>query len=167
MTKTRVEGLSDINDVLRHLPRALGKATLTRFGKKRLEPMRDAAKAKAPRSEKHRQRKSKKTGEVAKRLADSIIISGKQGTPGQRRRRSADKSTVEIYMGPSQDVGQKAVPEEFGSINNPPHGYMRGAWDEHAQSLLDNLAKDLGAAVDGAAKRFTKRAEKLMAKSGG
>ncbi len=48
MSKPRIEGLSAINDVLRSLPRATGKATLTRFGKKRLEPMRDSAKANAP-----------------------------------------------------------------------------------------------------------------------
>ena len=149
MSKFRIEGLSDINQTLGKLPRALGKATLTRFGTRRLEPMRDTAKAKAP----------KATGE----LADKIIISTKQGTPGQRRRRTADKDAVEIYMGPSKDVGEKAVPEEFGSINNRPHGYMRGAWDENAEGLLDNLAKDLGAAVDGAAKRYAKR----VAKRGG
>ncbi len=143
MSKTRIEGLSAINDVLRSLPRATAKATLTRFGKKRLEPMRDSAKARAP----------KDSGE----LADSIIISTRQGSYGQRKRRFADKSAVEIYMGPSHDQHGHAVPQEFGSINNPPAGYMRGAWDEHHEGLLDGLADDLGSAVTAAARRRAKK----------
>jgi len=143
MSKTRVEGLSAINDVLRSLPRATGKATLTRFGKKRLEPMRDTAKAKAP----------KDSGE----LRDSIIISTRQGTHGQRKRQFADKAAVEIYMGPSDDQHGHAVPQEFGSIHNPPAGYMRGAWDQHNGELLTDIAADLGAAVDGAAKRRARK----------
>ncbi|MAN12116.1 MAG: hypothetical protein CMN63_06845 [Sphingobium sp.] len=144
MSRTRIEGLSAINDVLRSLPRATGKATLTRFGKKRLEPMRDSAKANAPVGE----------GE----LRDSIAVSTRQGTHGQRKRRFADKSSVEVYMGPDQTQHGHAVPQEFGSIHNPPAGYMRKAWDQHSQSLLTDLAADLGSAVDGAARR---RARKL------
>lgn len=144
MSRTRIEGLSAINNVLRSLPRATGKATLTRFGKKRLEPMRDTAKAKAPVDE----------GE----LRDSIIVSTRQGTHGQRKKRFADKAAVEIYMGPSHDQHGHAVAREFGSIHNPPDGYMRGAWDQHNQALLTDIAADLGAAVDGAARR---RARKL------
>ncbi|MGE4321928.1 MAG: hypothetical protein AB7E60_02740 [Sphingobium sp.] len=149
MSRTRIEGLREINDVLRSLPRATGKATLTRFGRKRLEPMRDTAKAKAPVGE----------GE----LRDSLIISTRQGTHGQRKRRFADKAAVEVYMGPSHDQHGHAIPQEMGSINNPPAGYMRGAWDEHNGALLTDIAKDLGAAVDGAARR---RARKLARKGG-
>jgi hypothetical protein len=149
MSKVRIEGLSAINDVLRSLPRATGKATLTRFGKKRLEPMRDTAKAAAPVDD----------GD----LRDSIIVSTRQGSSRQRKARIADKSAVEVYMGPSHEKGglsgyPQAVPQEFGSVNNPPAGYMRKAWEQHHQELLTDIATDLGAAVDGAARR---RARKL------
>ncbi|PHP21371.1 hypothetical protein CG471_02030 [Sphingobium sp. IP1] len=139
----KITGLREINEVLRSLPRGTGKAALTRFGKKRLEPMRDAAKAKAP----------KDSGE----LADSIIISTRQGSPGQRKRRFQDKAAVEVYMGPSKDQHGHAVPQEFGSINNPPAGYMRGAWDEHSDALLTNLAEDLGAEVNATAARHRRK----------
>lgn len=144
MAKSRIEGLSGINAVLRSLPRATGKATLTRSGKKRLEPMRDSAKAAAPRE----------SGE----LADSIIVSTRQGTHGQRKARFANKAAVEVYMGPSHDQHGHAIPQEFGSIHNPPAGYMRKAWDQHNEGLLTDIAADLGEAVDGAARR---RARKL------
>lgn len=149
MSKTRIEGLSAINDVLRSLPRATGKAALTRFGKKRLEPMRDSAKANAPKDQ----------GD----LSESIIVSTRQGSPSQRKKRFSDKAAVEVYMGPSHEKGglsgyPQAVPQEFGSVNNPPAGYMRKAWDQHNQSLLTDIASDLGGAVDGAARR---RARKL------
>ncbi|WP_311267454.1 HK97 gp10 family phage protein [Sphingobium sp. WCS2017Hpa-17] len=143
MSKTRIEGLSAINNVLRSLPRATGKAALTRFGKKRLEPMRDTAKAGAPVGE----------GE----LRDSIAISTRQGTHGQRKKRFADKAVVEVYMGPDQTQHGHAVAREFGSIKNPPDGYMRKAWDAHNQELLTDLAADLGAAVDGAARRHARK----------
>lgn len=138
MSKFRIEGLSDINNVLGKLPRATAKATLVRFGKKRLEPMRDTAKAGAP----------KRTGE----LAEKIVIGTRQRTG--RKTRFADKAAVEVYMGPTSDVGEKAVPEEFGSINNPPHGFMRKAWDQHSGELLTDLAKDLGDEVAATARRY-------------
>lgn len=148
MSKTRIEGLSAINNVLRSLPRATGKAALTRFGKKRLEPMRDTAKAGAPVD--------------AGDLRESIIVSTRQGSPSQRKKRFADKAAVEVYMGPSHEKGgltgyPQAVPQEFGSVNNPPAGYMRKAWDQHNQELLTNLAGDLGDAVDGAARRHARK----------
>jgi hypothetical protein len=143
MSKTRIEGLSDINKVLGQLPKHVGKAALVRFGKQRLEPMRETAKASAPVD--------------AGDLRDSIIVGTRQGSPGQRRKRFENKAAVEVYMGPSADGYPQAVPQEFGSIKNQAHGYMRKAWDEHNPSLLTNLASDLGGAVDAAAKRLAKR----------
>lgn len=142
-TRSRVEGLSDINKAFGELPRHIGKATLVRFGKKRLEPMKDTAKASAPVEE----------GE----LRDSIIVGTRQGSPGQRRKKFADKAAVEIYMGPTADGYPQAVPQEMGSVNNPPAGYMRKAWDQHSPNLLNGLAEDLGGAVAAAAKRVAKR----------
>jgi hypothetical protein len=142
-TRTRVEGLKECNSALGQLPRHVGKATLVRFGKKRLEPMKEAAKANAPVEE----------GD----LRDSIIVGTRQGSPGQRRKRFADKAAVEIYMGPSADGYPQAVPQEMGSVNNPPAGYMRKAWDEHHDQLLDGIAEDLSGQIAAAAKRVAKR----------
>lgn len=141
---TKVEGLSDLSKALHDLPNALGKGTLVRFGKKRLEPMRDTAKAKAP----------KDKGD----LSDSIIVGTKQGRSGNTKKtRGIDRAAVEIFMGPSEDGYPQAVPEEFGSVNNKPNGYMRGAWDEHNGDLLTNIQADLGSAIDKTAKRLARR----------
>jgi len=141
---TKVEGLADISKALHDLPNALGKGTLVRFGKKRLEPMRDTAKAKAP----------KDKGD----LSDSIIVGTKQGRSGNTKKtRGIDRAAVEIFMGPSEDGYPQAVPEEFGSVNNKPNGYMRGAWDEHNGDLLTNIQADLGSAIDKTAKRLARR----------
>ena len=142
-TRTRVEGLKACNATLGQLPRHIGKATLTRFGKARLQPMADTAQAKAPEDE--------------GKLKRSIIVGTKQGSPGQRRKRFADKATVEIYMGPTEEGYPQALPQEFGGPNNAPQGYMRGAWDEHSGELLPGIAEDLGGALDAAAKRHAKR----------
>lgn len=143
MSRSRVEGLSDINKVLGALPRATAKATLVRFGKKRLQPMADVARQNAPRDE----------GD----LQGSLRVGTQQGTPGQRKKRFADKATVEVYMGPDATGYPQALPQEFGSINNPPAGYMRKAWDGGADALLDGIAGDLGAEVDKTANRHARK----------
>ncbi|WP_374648969.1 HK97 gp10 family phage protein [Rhizorhabdus sp.] len=142
-TQFQIKGLRQCNDALGQLPRHIGRATLTRFGKRRLQPMADTAKANAPVDE----------GD----LESSIIVGTKQGTPGQRRKRSADKATVEVYMGPTADGYPQALPQEFGSPNNPPRGYMRKAWDQHSGGLLGGLARDLWGALAAASKRYAKR----------
>ena len=139
----KISGLSEIQKALADLPSHVGKANLTRFGKKRLEPMKEAARANAPVDE--------------GQLQESIAVGTRQGSPGQRRKRFADKAAVEVFMGPTADGYPQAVPQEMGSVNNAPVGYMRKAWDQHSQALLDNLAKDLGDAVDKAAKRHARR----------
>lgn len=141
---TKVEGLKDLSKALHDLPNGLGKGTLVRFGKKRLEPMRDGAKARAP----------KATHE----LENSIIVGTKQGRSGNTKKtRGIDRAAVEIFMGPSEDGYPQAVPEEFGSINNSPNGYMRGSWDEHNGALLTDIQADLGSAIDKTAKRLARR----------
>lgn len=147
--KFRVEGLKDINKALGELPRATGKAALVRFAKKRLEPMRDAAKANAPVQE----------GD----LRESIIIGTRQGSPSQRKKRFANKAAVEVAMGPSGDGYPQAVPQEFGSINNPPSGYMRRAWDAKAPALVPGFAADLWSVVAASARRHAKK----LARRGG
>lgn len=139
----QVKGLRELNNILKTLPSATGKAALTRFGKKRLEPMRDTAKARVPVDEAE--------------LQESLAISTRQGTHGQRKKRFADKATVEVYMGPDQTQHGHAVAQEMGSINNAPAGYMRGAWDQHNGELLDNITEDLGAAIIGAANRRNRK----------
>jgi HK97 gp10 family phage protein len=141
--KFRIEGLSDIASTLRALPNATSKATLTRFAKKRLEPMRAAASQNAPED----------TGE----LQEQIIVSTRQGKASERKKRLAKVGGVEVAMGPTTDVAEKAIPQEFGFRDVPPKGFMRRAWDQHHGALIDNLAADLGKEVDSTVKRRAKR----------
>lgn len=163
MSKVRVEGLSAINNVLRQLPKGTGKATLVRVGKKRLEPMRDAARANAPVGD-------EPANEKHVRLSANIEISTRQSSAREkeatrRQRRFADKSAVEVYMGPISHKGLgHAIPQEFGSIHNRPTGYMRRAWDEHHEELLTDIAKDLGDAVDASAKRHARKMARKQAR---
>ncbi|KQO13278.1 hypothetical protein [Sphingomonas sp. Leaf242] len=141
---TKVEGLADLSKALHDLPNGLGKGTLVRFGKKRLEPMRDTAKAKAPKDK--------------GALSESIIVGTRQGRTGNTKKaRGVDRAAVEVLMGPSEDGYPQAVPEEFGSVNNKPNSYMRAAWDEHNGDLLTGIAADLGSAIDKTAKRHARR----------
>lgn len=142
-TRVRVEGLKHIEEALAELPKSLGKAALVRVAKRRLQPMADAARARAP--------------EDSGKLRQSIIVGTKQGAKRKPRSVQDEKAAVEVYMGPSRDGYPQALPQEFGSPNNPPRGYMRGAWDQEHDDLLTGIAKDLGTEVDKTAKRYAKR----------
>jgi hypothetical protein len=139
----RIEGLSDINRALGDLPRAVGKATLVRVGKARLQPMADEAKQLAPVDE----------GD----LRESIIVSTRQGTKSQRIAALVNKAAVEVAMGPTADGYPEAVPQEFGFYDSPGSPYMRPAWDNGHRKLLDGIAGDLGKEVAKAAARHARR----------
>lgn len=143
MIRSRVEGSADIMRALRELPKATGKATLVRVGKKRLEPMRDAAVDNAPEDE----------GD----LKESLIISTRQGNKTARQKRNINTASAEIFMGPNEQGYPQAIPQEMGSTNNPPKGYMRKAWDEHHEALLEGIGEDISAEINTAAERLARK----------
>jgi HK97 gp10 family phage protein len=171
-TTVKVEGLRDLDKALAELPKAVARNTLRRVLKKAGEPI--AAKA--------RQLAPVDTGA----LRQSIIVSPKLGTKagqaefaaamkaglGQaaaigamrdaRRAAKGQGSFAEMHVGPNRHP--KAHLQEFGSINNPPHPFMRPAWDAHKDEALEIIKRDLGGEIAKSAKRLARKAAKLAAK---
>ena len=143
----RLEGFAELDKALGELPKATAKNVLKRVLIKAAQPIEDSAVQLAPR--------------LTGKLADSIII-GTKLTRSQKESpvltadgyRSASKNSVEIYVGTALPRGQF---EEFGTMKNHPHPFMRPAWDGHKEESLAIVASLLGAEITKAAERYAKK----------
>ncbi|RZJ44973.1 MAG: HK97 gp10 family phage protein [Brevundimonas sp.] len=154
----KVEGLKEIDAALAQFPKATGRNVMRRVAVKRLEPMAEDARRRAPVLE-----------QGGGDLRDSIAVSTKAAGYAKRINRGS-KSEVEAYMGPGGVGGKKAPPQgtqqEFGNQNHGPQPFMRPAWDAGKHDLLGGIADDLWAEIDKAAKRAARKAARLAAKGG-
>lgn len=161
MQRVHVEGLRELDQALKQLPKATGKAVLRRVLLKRAEPMRATAEAKAPRD----------TGGLARSATKGTKLSKRQralhkGTGGPRLTadgwKSDAKSEVEVFVGfPSSP---KSIVQEFGSSEQSPQPFMRPAWDANKMGILEGLKDDLWAEVKKTAERRAKRLARQAAK---
>lgn len=139
----KIEGLSDLNSSLGQLPKAVGESVLKRVALKRLAPMVEDMKARAP----------KKTHGLEK----SIIATTQRPKGGGSEPR---RSTVEAFAGPGRHP--KAIQQEFGNERHAPHPFVRPAWDNGADALLDGLKEDLGQEITAAAEQLGRKQAKLI-----
>ncbi|UUP19508.1 HK97-gp10 family putative phage morphogenesis protein [Nitratireductor thuwali] len=145
-TTVKVDGLRELEKALAELPKATGKNVLRRTGRKALEPMRDDARAKAPKEEGH--------------LEGSINIGTKltrRQAKLHRKMFKNDKAAVELFMGPNDPA---AVPQEFGWEDGQAQPYMRPAWDANKSGALDIIKNEMWAEIEKAAKRLARKAAK-------
>lgn len=137
----RVDGLKELEAALAELPKATGKAVLRRVAKAALVPMDKAWRAKAPRLEGH------------------LEESGGIGTKLTRRqarlnRKQEGRASIEMHAGPNNPA---AVPQEFGTFDQPAQPFMRPAWAETQDAVLDIVKDQLGTEIDKAAARVAKK----------
>ena len=136
----KVEGLRELDRALGELPKATGKNVLRRTLTEAGWPMAD-----------------RYAGTVRRAFGD-LAESTTVGTKLSRAQRSAHKkqSTVEVFVGPGPMV--QAITEEFGTLDQPPQGAMRAAWDAEKRPALDAIASGLAAEIEKARKRIAKKA---------
>lgn len=144
----KIEGLSDLAKALGQLPKATGRNVLVRVGTRRLQVVADEMKRLAP----------EKSGD----LAESIIVTTRRPKGGKREPK---KSPVEIFAGPGRSPS--ATQQEFGNENHAPQPFVRPAWDEGAEGMLDGIGDDLGNEIAKAAERLAKKQARLLKKAGG
>jgi HK97 gp10 family phage protein len=146
----RIEGCKELERRLAALPKAMSRTVLRNALKKASAPMKAEAQGLAP------------TG-----LAESVVISTKL-SKNQRRRRKADKATVEVFTG-SKDP--QAHLFEWGTAERrwrkgkstgrmTPQPFMRPAWDATKKQAKDILFKEILLQLSKAVARLAKRAEK-------
>ena len=144
----QVDGLKALDAALAELPQATGKAVLRRVAKKALQPFDRAWREKAP------------------HLTGALEESGGVGTKLTRRqaslnRKRDDKSSIEMFAGPNNPA---AVPQEFGTVDDPAQPFMRPAWDATQDETLAIVQTELGGEIDKAAQRLARKAAKLTAR---
>jgi HK97 gp10 family phage protein len=140
----KIEGLSELKDVLRTLPDATAKNVLRRIGAKGLSAVVTVARSLAPR----------KTG----RLARSIIVATKLSR-SQRAMYVKTGDDVEIFGGAT--ALPHATLQEFGSKHNRPHPFLRPAWDSEKERLLAGIGEELWNEIQKAVARRARKLAKL------
>lgn len=152
-TSFRVEGFSELDNALKELPKATGKNALRRAARKALEPVMEAARSMAPVDD----------GTLRNSLKVATKLSKRQASIHRKMVRD-DKASVEVYAGAS------ALPQahlsEFGTVNQAPQPFLRPAWDQNKDKVLDVMKTELGNEIEKAAKRLAKRAARKAAKEG-
>lgn len=138
----KVEGLKALDAALAELPKSTAKATLRRTAIKALQPFDKAWRQKAPRLTGH--------------LEESGGVGTKLTTRQARlNRKRDDKSFVEVYAGPNDPA---AVPQEFGTVDQPAQPFARPAWDETQTEVFAIVTTDLAGEIDKSAQRLARKA---------
>lgn len=145
----RVEGLRELEENLKALPRATGKNAVRRALQAAAKPFIDQAKSAAPR----------RTGQLAQSIKFSSRLSPRQS---RLARKEAKKSTIEIYAGATALPHAHLV--EYGTHKMPPRPFMRPAWDANKYRALNILKDELGNQIMKAAKRMEAKLRRKAAK---
>ena len=154
----KLEGLRELEKALRDLPKATAKRVQQRVLMKRAKPIAEAAKSKAPvwsEALKKSIQATTKRPRGHKTAAARAFASAGGGAAGRAAAKAAGGTPAEVFIVAGRLPQAHMV--EFGSVNNRPVGYMRGAWDEHKRGTLDDIARDLWDEIQRAAARAAKR----------
>lgn len=123
----KIEGLKELDAALGKLPEATAKKVLQDVGKKALEPVEKAARLYA----RYRTGGLKKSVTVSTRLAKNAASGSTQ-----------DRSTVNVYTGSSKQAPHAHM-LEFGTSHSSPRPFLRPAWDQNADKVLEIVKKEL------------------------
>lgn len=146
--KVKVEGLRQVQTALRELPKkSLRRNVLKRVGMRRLEPIARDMRAHV----------AVHQGLLRESISVSTVLSKRQ------RKLHRKQDDVEIFAGPGPDPAGHL--EEFGSIHNAPHPFVRPAWDAGKHALLEGIEDDLWAEIQSASERLARKTARLARKA--
>lgn len=129
-TGLRIEGFEEVDRNLEKLAEVADEKELRALGREALRPVADMAKELVRR----------RTGTLAESIRVGSRLSGRQAAMNP-----PEPKTVEVYVGPGPLP--QAITEEFGTVNEMGHPYLRPAWDGKLDEVRGRLR-------DGAAKRL-------------
>lgn len=149
-----LQGLKELDDMLRQLPKTMSKAVLRKGLQKAAVPTREAAIGNVPQGETGKLKESIK---IATRLKRS-----------QRRGRLPRKDAVEVFVGSDAphahlvEFGTKERYRDSGGRTGrmPEAPFLSQAWERTRHQALDIFANQTAEELEKAAKRLRKRAEK-------
>lgn len=164
----KVEGLKEVEAALRDLGKALGKGVLRRVLVARAQPFDAAWRGMAPDDPGTGGDDLRRSGGVGTKLS-------KRQAKMHRRMFKGDRASAEVFAGPGPDAA--AVPLEFGTgervqkksgksvgaVTAAP--FVRPAWDQTKDAMLDGIAADLWTEIEKTAARKAKREARKAAKA--
>lgn len=141
----KIEGLKELEEALRELPKATARNVLVRTLTKEAQPIAHDGQSRAP------------------KLTGGLAASYTVGTKLSRRQKSQHKkeSPVEVFVGPSPHP--KSIQTEFGNAHQAAKPHLRPAWDANAKGVFDGIKDRLAEEIEKARKRLARKAEKLAA----
>lgn len=162
-TRMRVEGLRELQDALKELPKATSRNVLRRALTEAAKPMAATAEGLAPedkgdlkRSHKVTTKLSKRQRAVHRRWAGTVPVRTPRGW------RSAPAKAVYVFAGPGPLA--QATQQEFGNADHPPQPYMRPAWDAHKHKAAEHIGDEIAEQIEAARARAARKAERLARK---
>lgn len=142
----KLEGLAELEEALKELPKATARNVLLRTLKEHGEPIRSAGETNAPRDK----------GGLKASYAVSTKLSSRQ------KKLNKKESMVEVYIGPGPAA--KGVQTEFGNAHQAPHPHLRPAFDGNVQRVLNGIRNTIADQIEKARARLARKAERLAAK---
>lgn len=141
----RVEGLREVEDALRELPKATGKNVLKRALLRASEPIAEA------------------WGRLTPVFRGILQKSVGSGTKLSRRQKSqhVKRSDVEVFVGAGPLP--QAHMSEFGTAHQPAKPAGRPAWDQNKMKALEAIKSDLWTEIDKARARLARKAARIAA----
>lgn len=144
-----VSGVRATLDALQEFSTATGRNVVQRALIKAAQPVVESAKSYAPDDPET----------PAPDLKSSIIAS--PNLTRRARQNTARANEVEVYIGPSATAGRLVLNyasfEEFGTVHNPAHPYLRPAWDGGRDAFMDFFARELANEYEKTATRIATR----------
>ena len=148
----KTQGFREMDAALGEFSKATAKNVLRRTGVEALEPVAEEMRALAP---------ARDRGDED--LKNSIGVATKLNK--RQRKLNREPSTVEVYAGPTGEVGGNPPPQgtqqEFGNEHHGPQAFARPAWDAQEDKVLDRVATGLTEQIDKATARARRRALKV------
>lgn len=137
-----VEGLAELHTALRELPDSTAKNVLRRVGTQALKPIAEAAARRAP---------------VERGALRTSIHVGTRLSRRQRgQHQKAGPDDVEVFAGAG--VLPQAHLQEFGSSIHPAQPFLRPAWDEGKDRLMEEIKRLMWVEIQKAAERLARKA---------
>lgn len=138
----KIEGLKEVDRILRLMPESTAKNVLRRTGRTALKITDEDWRRRAP------------------HLTGALEESGGVGSNLTRSQRAAHEreSFVEVFAGPGPNP--QAIQQEFGNENHPPDPYFRPAWEATKDAVLQSVVDTLGEEVMKTARRLMRGSSK-------
>lgn len=140
----KVEGMKELQRALEELPEALANSVMSKVLRDRAEPIAATARQLVPVD--------------SGALRNSITVSTRLTRRQFGEHRKEGPRDVEVFIGPGSLP--QAHLQEFGTFKDPAQPFMRPAWDQHRNSVLEGIAGDLWRAIEKAAMRLAKKTGK-------